>query len=109
METLEAAVARTSTQFLDDVLGTKNTVQQAIHYLVDQAAIYGWEEEYWPELSHFVSVRFPAGFEEIREEARREFFDVLTGKISIGKFSQKYFEYAAVYNRDRKKGLKDAT
>lgn len=98
---LDQKVKDRTNAFLSDVLGGAVSVSSAITYLVIEGMSYGY---YNPDgaTDHILGTSLTSQ-DEIEQYARERFFDVLTGKYSIGKFCEEIFTISAVFRRDSRK------
>jgi hypothetical protein len=98
---LESKVQHQTNVFVSDLLGGVYSVSSGITNLVIEGLSFGY---YNPDgaTDHILGVTFQSQ-EEIEEYARERFFEVLTGKMTIGKFCEETFTIAAVFRRETRK------
>ena len=98
---LEHKVQHQTNVFVSDLLGGAYSVSSSITGLVIEGLSFGY---YNPDgaTDHIRGVDFKTQ-EEIEDYARLRFFEVLTGKQSIGKFCEEIFTIAAVFRRETRK------
>jgi len=98
---LESKVQHQTNVFVSDLLGGAYSVSSGITNLVIEGLSFGY---YNPDgaTNHILGVTFQSQ-EEIEEYARERFFEVLTGKMAIGKFCEEIFTCAAVFRRETRK------
>ena len=98
---LEQKVRDRTNVFVSDLLGGACPVSSAISFLVIEGMSFGY---YNPDgaTNHILGTSLKTQ-EEIEEYAKERFFDVLTGKYSIGKFCEEIFTIAAVFRRETRK------
>ncbi len=98
---LESKVQHQTNVFVSDLLGGAYSVSSGITNLVIEGLSFGY---YNPDgaTNHVLGVTFTTQ-EEIEAYARERFFEVLTGKLSVGKFCEETFIHAAVFRRETRK------